>query len=113
MATQNSLLTVTIPAGASVSNGVQLKNGRVVGFRMPAAWTAAGLSFDWSADGQTWNPVYDSGTERVRAADVNRYLQESIEPWLGFPWIRIRSGTVAIPVAQVAQAVININTDTY
>ncbi len=50
----------TILNGAALSGAVDLKEMRLSAIIMPAAWTAAALTFAVSADGATYYPLYDA-----------------------------------------------------
>ena len=62
------LTAATIAASASLSDVVRLPPGHVlVGIVMPATWTAADLTFQFSADNVTYQNAYeDDGTELER-----------------------------------------------
>lgn len=54
-----ALPQVTIPNGQAISNSVQIGSGVLVGLIVPAAWTAAEISFLASVDGVNFFPLYD------------------------------------------------------
>jgi hypothetical protein len=102
--------TVVIANGASLSGDVALGTGgerQLVGIQMPAAWTAASLTFAVSSDGVTFVPLYWDGAEYVIAAGggAAASLGVSLEPsaFAGWPFVRVRSGTVGVPVNQGAE----------
>jgi hypothetical protein len=77
---------------------------------MPAAWTAADLSFQGSIDNVTYQEIIDpaganlsvvgpAGGEAVGNLDLR------VE---GFSYIKVRSGTAAAPVNQAADRAIQI-----
>lgn len=91
---------VNLPAGATgLSEAIQL-NGRLVGIQMPATWAAANITFQASANGDTFYDVYDSaGTEVSVTAVQARYIV--LDPTArGFFHLKVRSGTAATPVNQ-------------
>jgi hypothetical protein len=100
--------TVVIAAAASVSSSINLAGGRrqLVGIQMPAAWDAASLTFAVSADGVTFVPLHWDGAEYtiLAAGGADASLGASLEPsaFAGWPFVRVRSGTVAVPVNQAA-----------
>ena len=102
--------SVTIPAGSSVSEGAHVTEMSLVGVYMPAAWTAAGLALEVSTDNATWLPVYNTDGGSVYAATVgtSRYVPINRALTLGAIYLRVRSGTTAVPVNQVAAAVIGL-----
>jgi len=102
--------TVTILSGTSLSGEVILGSHRIVAIIMPAAWTAANLTFQAAAvSGGTFQDIYDdAGTEvSVTAAQARSIPVSSVLKQIGqFEYIKIRSGTVGVPVAQAADRVI-------
>lgn len=96
-----------IPNGAAIAAaGVQV-SGKLVGIIMPAAWTAAGLTFSASATlGGTYYDIYDIGVERTIATAVvaaGAHLEPtSLNNWLAVNFIKLRSGPGASPVNQGA-----------
>lgn len=102
--------TVTIAAGASVSDAAGVSEMSLTGVYMPSAWTAAGLALEVSQDGSTWLPVYNTDGGSVYSATVgtSRYVPIARGLTLGAVWLRVRSGTTAVPVNQVAAAAIGL-----
>jgi hypothetical protein len=97
-------LTSTIANASSISPDIPMLTGTPVAIQMPAAWTAANLTFTASADGVTFYDLYDSaGTEVSVVAAASRFIvfPKTIE-WDAIRYMRIRSGTTALPVAQGA-----------
>ena len=94
-------LDVVIANGASLSPAYNL-NGRVVtGIIMPASWTLAGITFQASHDNVTFVDVFDLGVElSIAAAAASRYIALNNVLFLGINFIKIRSGTLGLPVAQ-------------
>lgn len=103
---QITAATATIANGASLSDAVALRRGRVAALQLPAAWTAAAITFQASLDGGvTYGNVYDDATERTIASGsvvADRVLSLDPADWAGFTHIKLRSGTAASPVAQGA-----------
>jgi hypothetical protein len=102
----------TIAAGASVSDEVKLSPGEtLLCLEMPSAWTAASITFTAVVDptSTTFLDVYDdSGEFTISTAAASRYI--IIPNGISLSRFKIRSGTAATPVNQVAAAVINIVT---
>jgi hypothetical protein len=94
--------TVTIANGQSLSGAADLKGlGTPVRIDMPAAWTAANLTFQVSADGVTYQDLYDDGGSEVTvtaAAGRSIFLQPA--EWAHVRYLKVRSGTAAVPVNQ-------------
>ena len=78
----------------------------LAGFFAPAAWTAAALQVEASADGSTnWVPITDSsGAASGSLASITALYAYALDPVAMLPWryIRFLSGTVATPVNQGA-----------
>ena len=100
--------TVTIASGASLSGAVDLQGRKLVAIDMPSGWTAASLTYQASADGVTYDDVYDGATERSLTVAASRYMMQNIGDWIGVRYLKIRSGTSAAPVNQGASRVITL-----
>lgn len=94
--------TATIANGASLSGTVDLGTNRLFAIVMPASWTTANLTFQVSADGTNFFDLYDdAGTEVAFTAAASRVIQNSNPGrWLGFRYLKVRSGTSGTPVNQ-------------
>ena len=97
-----------IANGASVSGALDVRRANLVGFVMPAAWTAAAISLEVSIDEGTptnWSALQDrlSATyPQIATPVVNvAYALDPVK-LQGWNWIRFRSGTTAAPVNQGA-----------
>jgi hypothetical protein len=103
-------LTATITNGQSLSGGLNLGGLRLFGIVMPAAWTAANLTFLISPDGGvSWNSLFDSnGVELTAAAAASRCI--TLDPAMlpAAQWLQIRSGTSTTPVTQGADRVLTL-----
>ena len=104
MASQIGLSTsqASITSGQSLSAQVDIGPGRLVGLIVPAAWTAANITFQVSADGgATWNNLFTYlGAEFTVVSVVGQF--NAIDPTLlkGVLSLKVRSGTSASPVTQ-------------
>lgn len=94
--------TATIASSASLSGAVDLgENYMAARLTMPAAWTAASLSFQVSADGMTFNEMRDDNSELVgRAVDAGYDIALLPALWRGVRYLKIRSGTLANAIVQ-------------
>ena len=92
--------TATIDNGASLSGVVDLGGRKLVAIVMPASWTAASLTFQASPDGVTYYNVYDGATERALVVAASYYSALNIGDWVGFRYLKVRSGTSGTPVNQ-------------
>ncbi len=100
---QPKVKIVTIANGAALGASF-IGDGRLVAIQMPAAWTAANLTFQGSMDGVTYADMYDAtGTEVTVVAAASTYI---LLADLKAAWIKVRSGTTGTPVNQGADRVI-------
>lgn len=95
-------VTATIANGASLSGALDAGAGsRPVRIDMPAAWTAASLTFQGSNDGVTFRDLYDkTGAEYTVAASANQAIILPLADFIGIRRFKIRSGTAGAPVNQ-------------
>lgn len=100
--------TVVIENNGSLSGAVDLGGRKLVAIDMPSSWTAASLTFQASADGVTYDNLYDGATERALTVAASRYLAQAIGDWVGIRWLKVRSGTAASPVNQTAERVLTL-----
>ena len=100
--------TATIDNGASLSGVVDLGGRKLVAIVMPASWTAASLTFQASPDNVTYYNVYDGSTERTLAVAASYYSALAIGDWVGFRYLKIRSGTAASAVNQGGARVLTL-----
>lgn len=104
---QQQLATIAI--NAALSNVVDLASGTLTGISMPAAWTAASITFDVSNDGINFGALFYQGVEyELSEAGASRRI--TVDPVALMPWryIKVRSGKSGAVVNQVAQAVITL-----
>ena len=105
-----------IANGASQSGILDLDGGerQITGIQMPAAWTAASVTFLVSHDGVTFVPLYWASGEYTIAAGAGAAasLAFSVEPsaLLGWRFVRIRSGVAATAVNQGAERTLMVLT---
>jgi hypothetical protein len=105
--------TATIANGASLSAEVALGEKTLVGIVMPAAWDAAGLTFQASQDDVTFSELQD-GSGAAISFTVSAGIFVAVDPtrWRGITGIKVRSGTSGAPVNQTAQRTIQLITRT-
>jgi len=104
-------VVATIPNGAAKSNAISLYDTASMSLLLPAAWTAADLTFEASFDGgTTWGEVWDDANAEVliAAATIAARVGDAIvggaiiAKLLGLPMIRLVSGNTAAEVNQLA-----------
>ena len=106
-------LSATIAASGSLSGEVVLAGYRVVGLVMPAAWTAASITFEAAtASGGTFNDVHDQGgTELTFTVAASQHIvldADALENFAGIDVLKVRSGTSGTPVNQAAERVVTL-----
>ena len=92
--------TVVIANGESLSGAKDLRGRKLVAIIMPDTWTAASLTFQASVDGTNYFNVYDGSSERTLSVSASYYSALNIADWVGFRYLKIRSGTAGTPVNQ-------------
>lgn len=102
--------SAVIASGASISPSVNLGGLRLFGLVLPAAFTAASLTFQVSFDnGVSWMNMYDaSGSEVCVTASTSRYIALDPSLYSAVCMIRLRSGTASAPVAQAQDTSITL-----
>jgi hypothetical protein len=106
----NTIQSVVIAEDESLSTAVRLGGDIPVELIMPAAWTAAALTFQTSSDGVTYQDLYtDAAAEVTVQAAAARNIKLNPETFTGINYLKIRSGTSGTPVAQAAARTIQIS----
>lgn len=103
------VVEATIASGGSLSDALDLGEGRAALIQMPADWTAADLTFQVSVDGTNFWSLYkaDDTEYKVEAAEDRTILLE-LSDWLGIRHLKVRSGTAGTPVNQGAARILKI-----
>jgi len=98
-----------IPAAASQTGNIRLGNLVLDTILVPSAWDTANITFLVSQDGTNFFPLFDAaGNEVVLTAAAGRAIRFPPYFRIGFPFLRVRSGTNAVPVSQTAARAIEI-----
>ncbi len=101
-------LAFAIAAGASLSGGIDLAGKALLRLRMPAAWTTANLTVQTSADNATWNDLYDAvGVEYTIVVAASRSVIIPPADFAAMRWVRFRSGTASVAVAQASAVAVD------
>lgn len=110
LGTQLVVIPAVIPINTAVSAVVDLAGYDLVGISMPAAWTAASLTFQASGTSAALvKDMYDAvGTEYTVTAAAARFIAIPPADFLGVQWLIVRSGTTGTPVNQAAAVTINL-----
>lgn len=101
--------TATIANGASLSNAVSLGTSDLISIIMPAAWTAAALTYQFSVDGTNFYDAYSTTAElTATSAAASRIININAATYDAARYIKIRSGTSATPVNQAADRTLTL-----
>jgi hypothetical protein len=101
--------TVTIRAGQSLSDAANLVTGAVAMLYAPPDWSPANVSFQVSADGNSFSDLFDTdGVEIVKAIRVGSAVVVDQSLTQAVNYLKIRSGPRNNPVAQEADRVITL-----
>ena len=101
----------TIPANQAVSDMLPLFRRAIIGIEMPSAWTAASLTCQVcdTGDAADLQNVFNTDDEEYsRAVAANQYHMVNPADFPAVQFLRLRSGTGAVPVNQAAQRVIRV-----
>lgn len=107
-----STLTATIANGAALSGSIFLGEKSLVAIQMPAAWTAADITFQVSDDGSTYEELLDdSGTAiSITAPAAGNRLNLAAGDYASVLFLKVRSGTSGVPVNQAAARTLTLIT---
>lgn len=107
--------TCTIANGESLSGAVYVGGEHsLVGITYPAAWTAAGISFQVSFDGVTYQNLRDdAGNEVTKTVTAGQFRELDASEFKTAIYLKVRSGTAALAVAQLAARTITLHTRRY
>ena len=105
-------ITFVIGAGQSLSEAVDLSDVRALAVQLPASINSAtALTFQGSADGVTYNNLFDStGTEVSIAVAASRFVALDPAVFAGIPYLKARTGTSGSPTAQTADITLTLVT---
>jgi hypothetical protein len=104
-----SSLTATIANGASLSGAVDLAGKGVLRLLMPAAWTAAAITFQTSMDNSTFYNLYKvDGSEYSVTVDASRAVVLPPADFAGFAYLKVRSGAAGAAVNQGAERLVTL-----
>lgn len=107
-------LIANIANGAALSQSIYLlRGGNLVpcAIEMPAAWTAANITFDGSSDGANFFSVENvDGTEFTVTAEASRIIILDPTKLAGLAYLKVRSGPVGAPVNQGAARIVKVLT---
>ena len=103
--------TATIASGAALSETKLMSGCVLAGIVMPAAWTAADLTFQVSLEGSTFVPLYDAnGVEVSVKAAASRQIQVQPADFAGVRYLKLQSGLTGATVNQAADRAVTLIT---
>jgi hypothetical protein len=101
-------IPVTITSGTALSPAVSVDGLVLVGVQLPAAWDAAGITFQVSWDGSTFTNLSTQTAElalTTAAVITNLFGTLLIGP---VRTVKVRSGTSSVPVNQTADRIVTL-----
>jgi len=105
----DNTITVIIANGVALTDVIDLKQNIITAIQIPAAWTAANLTFQASSTRTgTFADVFDAaGNELTAVAAASRVIVDLLE-LSPIRFLKIRSGTTGTPVNQGAERTLNL-----
>lgn len=104
--------TVTILSGASLSDSISLENRHLMSIIIPAAWTAAALTFQFSTDDVNYYNAFSLTAEltaNTTAAAAGQIVNiPSTDAFHSARYLKIRSGTSGTAVVQAATRILTV-----
>jgi hypothetical protein len=102
--------SAVIANGASLSGVIDLEQLNITGLLIPAAWTAADITFQVSPDGTTFGDLVDSSGNEVKLSGIaaGKFIGVNLAEASGVRYLKIRSGTSAAAVNQAAERTISL-----
>ncbi|SMB93238.1 hypothetical protein [Deinococcus hopiensis] len=102
---------VSITSGQSIGASAALAGRSPLRLIVGAAWTAADITIQTSADNATWADLYDAyGSVYTIKAAASRSIILPVADLIGINYIRLRSGTPTTPVTQTSGATLSLIT---
>jgi hypothetical protein len=107
-------IPITIASGTSLSAAIGLGAKVLHAIVMPAAWTAADLTFQVSIDGTSFVELIDEtgnpqgGVPMDFAAQASQFIAVNPMVFRTANLIKVRSGTSALPVNQGADRILTL-----
>lgn len=102
----------TIANAASLSGAINVSGYRLAAIVMPSGWTAASITFTGSRDGSAFLDVHDSGGAElaltVAASRLVALTAVHAEALRALKLLKVRSGTAAAPVNQLAERTLTL-----
>jgi len=96
------VVKVDFAAGASLSPAIDLGALRITAIQFPAGWEGSDVSFQASADGATFEDLYNQYGNEVFCKAGQRYVALDPATFASVRWLKIRSGLSGSEVPQSA-----------
>lgn len=103
--------TVTIADSSSLSGATDLGYATFCGFITPSGWTTAAVSFAAATSlAGTYYPVLSASGAEITTGSVAASKWVALDPadFAGIRWLKIQSGTSAVPVNQSGGDIITL-----
>lgn len=86
-------MTVKIAASGTKTDAIDLGTARLAGIQIPSAWTTANVTFEVSADGTTFVPLYDQtgSVVTLTVGGTSRVVQAPFADLLAYRSIKLVS----------------------
>lgn len=85
--------TAAIAGSGTISSPVYTGEYVPVALVMPAAFTGTSVTFQGSADGQTYSQIYVGGSAYTETVAAGKYISLTGSAFAGAEWIRVVSGS--------------------
>jgi hypothetical protein len=84
----------TIPAGESLSDGIDCSAGQIVRITVPQEYTEGNLTFQVSSNGDLYNDLYDDDGDEITITANPDSTIVIAKPWVrSVGWLKLRSGS--------------------
>lgn len=104
-----SVIPAVIAINGNISAEVDLGAQFLVGVYVPSGWTAATMTFQASPDGTNFGELFTyAGSELSLAAAASLFIAVDPTQWKGIRALKVRSGTSASPVTQLAAVTVQL-----
>jgi len=102
-------VTFDISEDADLTASADLQDWHITALVMPAAWTAADITFEGSLDDTTFNAIYDkAGIEYTLTVSTSRFVFLNISDTYNFPrYIKLKSSTNQLSADRTIRLLLN------
>lgn len=111
------IASCTIADGVSLSSAVEMRGCHLETIALPAGWDTASITFEGSLDyGVTYQSIEDNTSTEVAVTATPASKSLILPPlMLGKSWthIKLRSGSVGVPINQAGAVVLTLGMGRY